>query len=165
MSVSVTVKAGLGGAALLCVLAFSPLCARGQGATSRRKPAAVRAPLVGVVRDRSVYEGCGCYFSLPHSAGGHFFIADMGRRAWMNLAGRDVELELVGASHMSLQSARGRRMRFRFRAAGVRVSLRLLVTRTSTYEADYEPARYSVTAVVRAGRRQVIRAFGQACGC
>jgi hypothetical protein len=127
----------------------------------------VRPPLVGVVRARGVYEGCGCYFSLRRNQPtGHFFIADMGRRAWMNVAGKDVALELVGASHLSLQATRGRRMSYRFRAAGVRVRLTLVVTRTSTYEVDYEPARYAVTVNVVAGRRrQVVRVYGQSCGC
>jgi hypothetical protein len=130
-----------------------------------------RISLVGNIKDASLYEGCGCYFQLPSErrARSHeyFFRADMGRRAWMNIAGEDVELSLNGAEQLSLKGKRGERMSFNFEGkGGIRVRVRMLVTRTSTYEADYEPQRYAVTVEVLKGkRRQIIKTFDETCGC
>lgn len=127
-----------------------------------------REALVGNLVSAS-YEGCGCYFQLPSDRRArsqrYFFIADLSHRAWMNIAGEDVELHLIGSSHLSLRSKKGERMDFRFEAASIHVRVRMLVSRTSTYEADYEPARYAITVQVTKGKRsQTVRTTGS-CGC
>jgi hypothetical protein len=125
--------------------------------------------LVGNILNTSVYEGCGCRFQLSDDrlarSSRYFFVADQGKRAWMNIAGEDCELRLIGADQMSLKSRKGQRGYFRFEAADVAVRVSMVVTRTSTYEIDYEPARYAIVIqVVKGNRRQTIRTTGS-CGC
>lgn len=137
----------------------------------KRRARKARAPLVGNIKDTKLYDGCGCYFQFPAERRSrsqrYFFRADMGRRAWMNIAGEDVELTLVGANVMSLKGKKGERMNFRFTGPGrVRVRVRMLVTRNSTYETDYEPQRYAVSLeVAKGGRRQVIKTQHETCSC
>src|SRR5436309_3437436 len=86
---------------------------------------------------------------------------DQRKRAWMNIAGEDCELRLIGADHMSLKSKKRQRAYFRFAARGVEVRVRMLATRTSTYEIDYEPARYAIAVqVVKGNHRQTVRTTG-----
>jgi hypothetical protein len=112
--------------------------------------------------------GCGCFWQLPaeQRAGSprYFFISDL-KRAWMNIAGNDLELRLIGAPYMSLKTQKGRRAHFHFRAAGIDVRVRMLCTRTSTYEVDYDPGNYAITVQVAKGKqRQTVRTSGT-CGC
>jgi hypothetical protein len=139
--------------------------------TSPMKPLALQARdgLIGNVMGENIYEGCGCYFQFPAElrarSNRHFFITDQQKRAWMNIAGKDIELQLTGADQVSLKSKKGGRMDFRFEAGDVHVRVRMLVTRTSTYDVDYEPARYAIAVQVTTGKRkQIIRTNGS-CGC
>jgi len=128
-----------------------------------------RNALVGNIVNENIYLGCGCFFQfkseLRARSNLRFFVTDQSKRAWMNIAGEEVELRLTGADHVSLRLKKRERMDFRFEAGDVRVRLRMLVTRTSTYEADYEPARYAITVDVAKGKlRQTVRTIGS-CGC
>ena len=125
-------------------------------------------PLVGNIANVNWY-GCGCFWQLPSEkrAGSqhYFLITDHLKRAWMNIAGQDVELRLIGAPYMSLKTQRGRRAYFHFKAAGIDVRVRMLCTRTSTYEVDYDPGDYAITVQVAKGKqRQTVRTSG-VCGC
>jgi hypothetical protein len=83
----------------------------------------------------------------------------------MNIAGEDCELLLIGADHISLKSRKGQSAYLRFGATGVEVRVSMLVTRTSTYDIDYEPARYAIAVqVVKGNHRQTVRTAGS-CGC
>jgi len=125
--------------------------------------------MVGNIVTTSVHEGCGCRFQLQAElrarSNRYFFIADQYKRAWMNIDGQDLELRLAGSDHMSLKSRKGQSAQFRFVATGINVGVTMLVTRTSTYEVDYEPARYAVTVHVSKGnQRRIIKTTGS-CGC
>ena len=137
---------------------------------ARRRTGKLRGrTLIGNIVNTNAYEGCACRFQLPSEgpAGSsrYFFIADQSTRAWMNIAGEDCELRLIGADHMGLKSKKGQSAYFRFVAPGVEVRVRMLVTRTSTYDVDYEPARYAIAVqVVKGNHRQTVRTTGS-CGC
>jgi hypothetical protein len=157
---------------ILFLLVFvMPVFPGAQAAPPKKKQRRQRTStsLIGNIIKTNMYEGCGCRFQLrsEHRAQSHryCFVGDQGQRAWMNIDGKDVELRLVGASEMSLKTVKGEKAYFRFRGPGINVRLRMLVTRTSTYETDYEPQRYAIILqVARGSRRQTLRPFGW-CAC
>jgi hypothetical protein len=157
--------------AVLAILLVAPTAAGRPPRATPDRPVA-RAPRVGDIENlRRVGEtvSCGFYFqrrgARASNPARYVFIAGPdGRDAWMNLDGRDVQLELARVAPYPGERI-GARRAIEYRApGGYRVRVVTVVVRLSD-ENNYEPTRFRVTlTVARGAAKTVVRADGSV-GC
>jgi hypothetical protein len=131
--------------------------------------AAQQKSLVASLKNSSVADGCGCYFSLNKSnqkANRLIYFDDSNKNVWMNIEGRDVKLQLVTETTPPKKLKLGTRLRSSYEAGDIHVDVVQTVTWLCPRKDEAcEDTKYSVVLSVRKGTRsQTDHAVGE-CGC
>ena len=127
--------------------------------------------LIGRIKDDSVAEGCGCFFSLPYENKKRFpryvFISPLDEKnAWMNIEGKDEKLKLIHSAEVRGREKIGSRQSRTYVAEGIKVVVVYITTRLcKPHDEDCESADYDASlTVMKGGRRQTVDLKG-GCGC
>ena len=95
-------------------------------------PTKSRQLTIGVINNTHAFDGAGCYVQFLDDYKRHnsqyIFVSDYGRKALVNLSGRDVSLVWVGGTEAKVERA-GDHSSFRFSGDGVRVAVDYTVVR------------------------------------
>jgi hypothetical protein len=127
---------------------------------------------IGTVNNSNmrILGGCGCYFQIPsvrRKSQSYVFLADLGssigKRAWMNINGRDTVLRLVSSTRRSRRETKGSSFTETYRSGELTARVTYVVTKPNP--SGGEVSKYSATITVsNANSKQTIKVPGE-CGC
>jgi len=123
------------------------------------------------IKDESVFEGCGCYFSYPSESRKRFpkyvFASSFDEKTgWANIDGRDVRLRLTSSTRPKGREKIGSRLTRTYEAAGIKVSVAYITTRLcKPNDENCESTDYDATVTVTKGDRKQTVTLKGGCGC
>jgi hypothetical protein len=140
-----------------------------KGQTDARGRAPQKRPLIGFVQNTSEFDGAGCSLWLladkTNSGGRRVFLSDFGKRAVMNIDGRDMALVTVASAEPKDGPKKGGRSKWRYRGGGAEVVVDYAVTGVcapSDESCEIWSCDAVITVTARRGKR-ILRAHG-ICG-
>jgi len=134
-------------------------------------PNAAKTALIGTVTNPDRVEGCGCYLQTPaehlkkNSKRFVFMSGLENQPAYVNLAGKDVELKQVSSNEPKV-AKKGQTFSKSYSGANSKVQLDFLTTQVcGPHDEECEVTNYEATLnAQQAGESQSVKLVGE-CGC
>lgn len=131
-----------------------------KNADTGKKLKRVHLPLIGVINEASLTNGCGYYLSRNEINPQYIFMANPGaKEAFMNLDGRDTSLKFLSVSRWK-DTKIGARRHFAFTAGNLKISVLTVVVRVSN-ENEMDGGLLKAFITISRGRsKKTVKVFG-----